>query len=70
MSIYEIEQAIQQLSHQDLEMFRRWFGAFDAQAWDEQIDTDAKSGKLEKIAREARRLMAEGKAEPMNFSKL
>lgn len=53
MTIIEIEQAVTQLSDQDLSRFRAWFEDFDAKAWDEQIERDAKSGKLGKVAEKA-----------------
>ncbi|MDP1546823.1 MAG: hypothetical protein Q8L87_12430 [Anaerolineales bacterium] len=53
MSITEIEQAITQLSPQDYSRLREWFEEFDAQEWDEQIERDALSGKLDKLAEQA-----------------
>jgi len=45
--VEEIEQEIEKLSKNELESFRCWFFDFDAKAWDSQIVSDAKSGKLE-----------------------
>lgn len=53
MSITEIEQAVTRLSPKELARFRQWFEEFDAQMWDEQIEKDAKSGKLDKLVEEA-----------------
>lgn len=53
MGIQEIEQAITHLSPKELARFRKWFEEFDAQYWDQQIDADAQSGKLDKIAEKA-----------------
>ena len=50
MSITEIEQAITELSPEELARFREWFEEFDARVWDEQIENDAITGKLDKIA--------------------
>jgi hypothetical protein len=33
--------------------FRRWFAEFDGSAWDSQIEQEAVSGKLDKLAEEA-----------------
>lgn len=52
-SIQEIQSAISRLSLEELIRFREWFDEFDAQAWDEQFARDAKSGKLDKLAKEA-----------------
>jgi len=54
MTIYEIEQAIKELSPEELTRFRAWFEEFDAQAWDGQIERDAKSDKLDKLAAKAK----------------
>ena len=53
MTIQEIEQAIAELSPKELARFREWFEEFDAQAWDEQFERDANSGKLDKLADKA-----------------
>jgi len=48
-----IEDAVKALHPQDLAEFRRWFAEFDIAVWDEQIETDAISGKLEALLVEA-----------------
>jgi hypothetical protein len=53
MGIYEIEQAVMNLSTRELALFRQWFEKFDAQLWDRQIAADVKSGKLDRIAEKA-----------------
>ena len=50
MGISEIEKAISKLPPDELARFREWYEEFDAQAWDEQFEMDAKSGKLAKIS--------------------
>lgn len=65
MSIHEIEQAIAELSPNELARFREWFEEFDAQAWDEQFERDAKSGKLDKLANKAIRDYRAGKAKEL-----
>ncbi len=62
MTIQELENAVSQLSPKDLASFRRWFETFDAQVWDQQFETDVKSGKLDKIAELARNDYRAGKA--------
>jgi hypothetical protein len=62
MSITEIEQAIIQLPPQDFKQLRDWFEELEAQKWDEQIERDAKSGKLDKIAEQALKDYRAGKA--------
>jgi len=65
MSIQELEQAVTQLPPKDLMRFREWFDEFDAQVWDKQFETDAKSGKLDKIAEQALNDYRAGKAKEL-----
>jgi hypothetical protein len=53
MGIKEIEQAISELSPEELVRFREWYQVFDAEIWDQQIESDASGGKLDKLAEEA-----------------
>lgn len=52
--IEDIEKAVEQLSPEELARFRAWFEEFDARLFDEQIERDAKAGKLDKLIAEAR----------------
>ena len=51
--IKSIEKAIEALPPSELAEFRQWFAKFDAIAWDEQIEHDAASGKLDQLAAKA-----------------
>ena len=51
--IEKIGREIQCLSPSELAAFRKWFRDFDAEAWDRQIEEDARKGKLDKLADEA-----------------
>jgi hypothetical protein len=51
--VKSIEKAVQALPPAELAEFRRWFAEFDAVAWDDQIEQDATSGKLDRLASEA-----------------
>ena len=53
ISIEEIEKEIINLSHQDFSVFRKWFYKYDSDEWDKEIEEDANSGKLDKLAMEA-----------------
>lgn len=55
----DIEKAVEQLSPEELARFRAWFEELQARLWDQQIERDAKAGKLDKLAEEA---LAEHKA--------
>ena len=52
--IKDIEKAVERLSSEDLAKFRRWFEEFDARIFDDKIERDAKSGKLDRLLAEAR----------------
>ncbi len=52
-NVKSIEKAIEALPPSDLAEFRRWFAEFDAAAWDEQIERDVVSGKLDQLGAEA-----------------
>lgn len=57
-----IEKEVSQLSLSELATFRNWFVEFDAAAWDSQIENDAKSGKLDSLAEDAKRAFQAGHA--------
>ena len=52
-TVEEIEQAISKLPPDDFARFRAWFEAFEAARFDEKIERDAKSGKLDRLADQA-----------------
>ncbi len=52
-TIDDIEKAVAKLAPNELAAFRAWFEAFDAQRFDEAIERDAKSGKLDRLAEDA-----------------
>ena len=63
MSIVEsLENSIRKLTPEELAEFRRWFTAFDAAAWDAQMEADAAAGKLDALAAEALAEYHAGKA--------
>ena len=47
------ETAVSKLSPKDFAQFRRWFSEYDGKIWDDQIEADAASGKLDALANEA-----------------
>ena len=50
----DIEAAIASLSPEDIAKLRDWFEEFEARLFDERIERDAKAGKLDQLAAEAR----------------
>lgn len=57
-----IEREVQTLSTDELREFRRWFREYDATAWDEQIEDDARKGKLDSLADDALKTIQSGQA--------
>ena len=53
ITVKEIETAILELPEKQLRQFRAWYEQFELKSWDEQIETDAISGKLDAIAEAA-----------------
>ena len=51
--VEQLEQRIENLPPRDLAKLRAWFVEFDARVWDDQIEADAKAGKLDRLISEA-----------------
>ena len=49
----KIEQDIKALGPKDMKRLADWFAETQADLWDEQIERDAKDGKLDKLAEQA-----------------
>jgi hypothetical protein len=49
----DIQKAATELSDEERRVLRAWLDELDEQAWDEQIERDAKAGKLDKLAAKA-----------------
>lgn len=60
-----IEQQIERLSPDELAVFRRWYAAFDAEAWDRQFEVDVKGGELDALAEKALRTHTSGQTKPL-----
>ena len=52
-TVQEIEDAIRQLSDENLSALRAWFAEFDAAVWDRQFEHDVAAGRLDALADEA-----------------
>lgn len=48
-----LEHKVRELDRTGLAAFRDWFRKYDSKLWDLQIERDIRSGKLEKLARQA-----------------
>lgn len=53
--VENLEEQVKELNAEELRAFREWFAEFDADAWDRQIESDARSGKLDELAARALR---------------
>ena len=51
--VEHIEGQVKGLSVDELRAFRDWFRRFDAEVWDDQIEADAKNGRLLSLAERA-----------------
>ena len=52
-NLERIEHDVENLSPAELAEFRKWFQAHNAALWDEQLEQDVRSGKLERLRQEA-----------------
>jgi hypothetical protein len=53
-NLEKLEKHVRDLSPEELRSFRAWFAEFDARAWDEQIEADIETGKLDSLVSEAK----------------
>jgi len=52
-SLLTIEEEIKKLPEHDFIVLREWFQDLDSKKWDDQIEVDAVSGKLDELANTA-----------------
>jgi hypothetical protein len=62
----EIENALRALPVKEARAVADWLQEYLEQQWDKQIETDAASGKLDKLAEEALAEYRTGKAKPLH----
>lgn len=60
--VKSLERQVKDLSPGELVAFRRWFLAYDWEAWDRQLEQDVAAGKLDPRAEKALRDHAAGKS--------
>jgi hypothetical protein len=53
MSAIELEQVVKNLPPQELRAFSEWFEQYTSDKWDEQIERDILSGRLNDLADKA-----------------
>ncbi len=52
-TVEEFESALSQLTPPDYEKFRQWLSDYHNRMWDKEMDEDAKTGRLDALAKEA-----------------
>jgi hypothetical protein len=65
MTVQEIEKAIKELPADDLSKLSEWFGEFESEVWDKQIEDDLAKGKLQTLLDEAEADFANGDAKQL-----
>ena len=65
MSVKEIENAITQLSTEDVTELSAWFADYQAKLWDDQIERDLDEGRLDALLEEVDAEYEAGKAQPL-----
>ena len=65
MDIKEIESAIAQLPPTELAEFAKWFEEFQARVWDEQLEQDVTSGRLDTLIKQAEQDFEQGQCDPL-----
>jgi hypothetical protein len=56
-----LENQIQSLSPEELARFREWFLEYDWSAWERQVESDERAGKLDRLAERALQQHTDGK---------
>ena len=64
-TVEEIERAAEQLSPEEFARLAAWVDQRRGDAWDAQIEADAKSGRLDTFIEEALADLREGRTQPM-----
>ena len=65
MSVQELESAVSRLEPEDFARFQAWFEEFAADAWDKQIEADARAGKLAHLIDQADADFEAGRCTPL-----
>jgi hypothetical protein len=61
----ELEQAVRELSPEELAEFRRWFAEYDARRWDDQFEADVAAGRLDSLGQEALADLRQGRTKAL-----
>jgi hypothetical protein len=64
-AIQKIEAQIARLSPKEVARLTKWLVEYDAALWDKEIERDAKSGRLNRFAAEAKADYRAGRTRPL-----
>jgi hypothetical protein len=64
-TVEALARQVEQLAPEELAEFREWFLEFEADAWDRQMERDARAGKLDVLARKALEDHSAGRTTPL-----
>jgi hypothetical protein len=53
MRVEELETVVARLSPAELAAFKEWFDEFVADAWDKELESDIRAGRLDHLAQQA-----------------
>jgi hypothetical protein len=60
-TVEEIEVAISRLEPSEYDKFRQWLSEYDNRKWDQKLDEDSRSGRLDDLAQEALKDLQDGR---------
>jgi hypothetical protein len=61
ITITELKTIVIELPPRELDEFTDWFNEFQEAQWDQEIETDVRSGKLDHLIQQAEKAFGEGK---------
>ncbi len=65
MSVEELENAISQLSREEMAKLAQWFDQFRSDQWDRQVEADIRAGRLDEAGRRADADFDAGRCTPL-----
>jgi hypothetical protein len=65
MNIRQLKSEIAQLAQKEVAQLADWLAEFQSGAWDRQIESDSKAGRLDKLIAAARTDFETGRCRPM-----
>ena len=65
MSVQEIQTAIAELPPDELAVLVEWMDAYQADAWDRQIERDVEAGRFEALRQRVREQREAGQCRPL-----